>query len=309
MPQEIVKIAVVDLGTNTFHAVIFQKEENRDIHEIYRKRHFVFLSKGGSEIISQDSFNRAVIAVEDFKLAFEKHEPHEIHIVGTAALRTASNGKELSNFIEKKLLSHVDIISGKREAELISKGVLWQFENRVDEAMIIDIGGGSVEFIHIKNNEILWLDSYPIGVGVLYNKFKHQDPISPSEIQAIIQFLVNETKEMISYISSFNIKTLIGASGSFELIPAIMEGQYPPEIEVSSISKLDFLDIKARILSMNLLERQNTKGLPEERVNLAVVAFVLMDWIIGILSPDELLISKYAVKEGLAKEVFDHYNY
>ena len=302
MSQVNKKVAVVDLGSNTFHAVIFEKKKTGEILEVYRKRHHVFLSKNGIETIMQESIDRAHIAIEDFQKNFEIHNPDEIYIVGTEALRKASNGKSLASYIENKLHATVDIISGKREAELIAKGVMWQMDKPIKEALIMDIGGGSVEFIHIINNQVAWMHSFPVGIGVLYNKFPHQEPISSNEKTAIIQFLEIELLQLISYLGDKSIPTLIGASGSFELIPAIIEGQYPPEIGRSSILLNEFHEINNRILKLDMEERLHTKGLPPVRAKLVVVAFVIMEWIVQTLKCEEILVSKYAVKEGLIAE-------
>ena len=234
------------------------------------------------------------------------YHPDNTLIIGTEALRVASNGPDLATFIEETLNAKVEVISGKREAELIAKGVQWESKAPIDNAVIMDIGGGSVEFIHIKNQEIKWLDSFPVGVGVLHNKFKHEEPIEDEEVENLEDYLKNNCKSLVDYLASQEINYLIGASGSFELISAIKQGKYPPELTGNEVDIADFWNIHNLILHSSLADRLDMKGLPSQRAKLIVVAFILMGWIIRTMPATKLTISKYAVKEGLvAEELLD----
>lgn len=301
MSQDPIKIAVIDLGTNTFHTVIF-KQIAGEIKEIYRKRHHVFLFANSVNDISQSAFERIKIAIEDFKIALEHYQPTMVKIIGTEALRIASNGKEISNYIEQSLNCEVEIISGEREAELITKGVVWEFEGNIENTIIMDIGGGSVEFIHYQNKKIQWMKSFPIGVGILFNAAKHSEPIKLSEIQKLEAFIENKTGELLEYLKGQNIDTLVGCSGSFELIPSIQEGAYPPFINKIDIELAEFYKIHKLLIHASIEERQQIKGLPPVRAQLVIVAFVLMHWFIKKSNVKQIKISKYAVKEGLASE-------
>lgn len=298
-------IAVIDLGTNTFHLVLF-KRTGKMVSEQYRKRHHVFLSQKGIETIAESSIERAKEAIHDFRKTLSTYLPDNTLIVGTEALRVASNGPDLAAFIEETLNAKVEIISGEREAELIAKGVQWESKAPIDNALIMDIGGGSVEFIHIKNQEIKWLDSFPVGVGVLHNKFKHEEPIEDEEVENLEDYLKNNCKSLVDYLASQEINYLIGASGSFELISAIKQGKYPPELTGNEVDIADFWNIHNLILHSSLADRLDMKGLPSQRAKLIVVAFILMGWIIRTMPATKLTISKYAVKEGLvAEELLD----
>ncbi len=296
-------VGVIDLGSNTFHIVIFEKSQNGTITERFRKRHHVFLSKGGVDEILPESLARAKKAINDFRDILNEIPVHSLSIIGTAALRKASNGADLKTYIETTLASPVQIISGKREAELIAKGVLWELPEKAHNGMIMDIGGGSVEFIHLKEGKIQWLQSFPLGVGVLYSRFPHEEPISKKTIHAIHHYIATEAKELLNYIEHKEIDHLIGCSGSFEIIVSIQEGQYPAQGSYEAISLEDFHRIKDLLFNANLMERKEIKGLPPVRAELIVVAFILMDFIMSTLRIKDISISKYAVKEGVAAEI------
>jgi len=296
------KAAAIDLGSNTFHLVIFEKKDGR-ITELYRKRHHVFLSKGGVKTILDESLAKAKSAILDFKSALQLIPCDHVGIIGTAALRKASNGGELKTYIESELNTPVQVISGEREAELISKGVLWELKERAQNGIIMDIGGGSVEFIHLLNGQVKWLQSFPLGVGILHSTFPHEEPIQLQTVNSIKEFIVQNAQELLRHVQENDINHLIGCSGSFELIPAISQGKYPPAESFENIQLEDFFSIRDQIFNCDLEERKNIPGLPPVRAELVVVAFILMDFIIEKLGITEISISKYAVKEGLISEL------
>lgn len=298
------RAAAIDLGTNTFHLVCFERN-NQGVQEIFRKRHHVFLSSAGIKTIASESINRAKNAIADFRSQLEELQVQQLQIVGTAAMRRASNGPALKAHIEAELGVEVQIISGQREAELIAKGVQWESTDELNNALIMDIGGGSVEFIHLKDNNIVWLQSFPVGVAVLNTSVPSKDPIQQSDRLQIETFIEQHCQELQEYLGQVSISQFIGCSGSFELIPSIIEGQYPPVLQESVISMSDFHQVKNRIYSCSLEERMQMDGLPPVRAELIVVAFVLMDWVLRQVAINDLQVAKYAVKEGLVAEMLD----
>lgn len=298
------KVAALDIGTNTFHLIIFEKRGNK-IQEIYRKRHHVFLSENGIKTIGNEPLRRAMNAVLDFEKVLERHPKIKVKIVATEALRIASNGQFIANYIESHIPGKVDIINGHREAELIAKGVAWA-QGSIKNGFIVDIGGGSVEFIHVVNNEIKWLNSFPIGIGVVYIRFQHEEPIKDTEIQQIKAFLKKECQELTNYLETIDpIRQISGASGSFELLPILGNDHLPSKAIFQSVGLERFQELRDSICAKDQMERMHIKGLPVVRVKLIVVSFIIMDWIIQLMNVQEIGISKYAVKEGIVYEYFN----
>ena len=170
--------------------------------------------------------------------------------------------------------------------------------------IIMDIGGGSVEFIFVENGQKMWSKSYNIGGGVLHNKFHHSDPISKEEISNLIAFLYDELKELALYAKSIKLEALIGASGSFEVVES-MNGKKIPTSTISEVSLEEYWDVSSRIIQSSLEERKGMKGLPLSRVKLIVVAMILIDLVIEMCNPEKIMISPYALKEGLLSELND----
>lgn len=281
--------------------MIIHRVSKNESTEFFRKRHIVFLSEKGIETICDSAMKRAKNAIDDFAIDLQDYKDIKLQIIGTAGLRTASNGPELASYIENRLGVKVDVIDGKREAELIAKGVLYSLQ-KISNGLVVDIGGGSVEFIHIVDNSIQWINSYPIGIGVLHNHFQHGEPISKPEIKTIKSYIDSHTQDLRDYLQDKAVNQLIGASGSFELLPKLIWQE--PEFDqiATSISIEEFYIIRDKIWSKSEEERRKIPYLPEMRVKLSVISFIIMDWVCEITDVDKIYISQFAVKEGVIAE-------
>jgi len=138
--------ACVDLGTNTFHLLVGYWRKG-ELEVVYRERHFVKIAGDGIETIGRQPAQRALLAAESIGNSLAKYNIVASAAFGTAALRTATNGPDLKVSLEKRLRIPIQIIDGKREAALIANGVLASGLPTDDRLLIMDIGGGSVEFI------------------------------------------------------------------------------------------------------------------------------------------------------------------
>src|SRR5690606_36996962 len=138
--------------------------------------------------------------------------------------------------------------------------------------------------------------SFPCGVAVLYRKFHTTDPIKPKAIEEMNEWLDNLCIELIDAIKINPPKTLAGASGSFEVLAASESEELLSPTEVSTDF---FLQRYSEIRYLPLLEIEQIHWLPNERRKLIVVSFALIDWIISKLQSEKIVISPYALKEGI----------
>ncbi|NJK83906.1 MAG: hypothetical protein HC912_08960 [Saprospiraceae bacterium] len=150
------RYAVIDLGTNTFHLLIV--EQNRQ--KLYQERQFVKLAENGIEHISAAPFQRGIETMLHFHRVLKKFDVQQVQAFGTAALRTAHNGSAFIEEVEEATGIEIQLISGEREAALIQKGVAQAIPATDAHSLIMDIGGGSVEFILANQHEVFWAQSF-----------------------------------------------------------------------------------------------------------------------------------------------------
>ena len=293
--------AIIDLGTNTFHLMLFYFE-NDNLIVFDKKQVVVKLGEGGinQKTIAPKAFDRGINALKYFKEVLNENNVAHVKCFGTSAIRNAMNGK---SFIEQaKILTDLDIhiIDGNIEADLISTGVIYTLDNNINEGLIMDIGGGSVEFVIFKNNERVWHRSYEIGVARLLENFHQNDPISLGEIDSLEIFLEVELEELLNEIENANVFSLIGSAGTFESLIMLSESNTQITDLLDEISLQDFYKIYETIINSSLNGRKEMEGLEDYRIEMIVVAVVLIKFIIQKGKMKTIFCSKYSLKEGAA---------
>lgn len=288
--------AVIDLGTNTFHLLIGRVGSDRKIEEVYRKRIYVRLAEEGIGVIADAPYKRGLAALEKFRTVLSTMGTIPVVALGTAALRTAKNGQQFIDEVKANFDIEIQLIDGMTEANLIYEGVRNGVELGTEYSLIMDIGGGSVEFIIGNRSGKFWSRSYPCGVAVLYRKFHKTDPITPGAIQEMNEWLDELCKDLLEAINEQQPKSLAGASGSFEVLAASESEELLSPTEVSTeffVKRYDELKY------LPLIEIEQIQWIPNERKKLIVVSFALIDWIISKLRTEKIVISPYALKEGI----------
>ena len=299
------RVAVIDLGSNTFHLLICEVGENGHWTEIHKEREYVKLASGGIRTIDADAEQRAIDAMLRFASLIKAHQVREVKAMGTAALREAENGLELTEKLFRITGIRVEIIDGHQEARYILKGVKAAIPELDEHALIMDIGGGSVEFILFKEKEALFTGSYKIGVAVLYDQFHKKDPISEEEINTVEAYLDAQLPHMLESLRKIEHYYLIGASGSFEVLletlPVITSGAHWAELEIGGL-----IDNLNKVIRASLAERRAMPEIPDERLDYIVVAYLLIRYLFTKSAPDRLYYCDYALKEGVIADLIEN---
>ena len=292
--------AIIDLGSNTFHIVIYNFEES-PFKVVFRKRVYVFLSEKGVQKIGDEAYARGIATLTEFYDLANIHNVTNTKIVGTATLRNASNGVAFQKQVSDAFDWHIDLITGDQEAAYIAQGVRLSAPPDKGNSLIMDIGGGSVEFILVHDGEIQYQQSFPIGISILYNEFHKSEPIKTSDIQNAYAFLQNHLEGLIDLVKTKPIDRLIGASGTFEIFKKMgLSEPYNTYCHWLAINK--YQDISAIVTAMDLDQRMEDPRVPKNRAQHVVVAFLLIDFVIDQIQPDRLMISDFALKEGVISE-------
>lgn len=299
------RIAVLDLGTNTFHLLIADTVDNRIDQQLIAEKRDVKLGEGGitNGFIAAEAFERGIQALRFFHSIINEYNPNEIHAVGTAALRSASNAGEFIEQVKKETGITIEVIDGGREAELIYKGVKKAIDLS-DSGLIMDLGGGSVEFIFCDKQEVVHKKSYPIGAARLMDLFHHTDPISEADILAIHQYLDEQLNDLKINAHIFKPQLLIGSAGAFETFVALAIdkfNQHRISYEGTSFffQNGQFHSVINDILKSTHAEREANEAITPVRVDMIVVAAVLTSYIVEELHIPEIAMSAYSLREGL----------
>ncbi len=304
------RIAIIDLGTNTFNILICDIENGQIKETLHKNKLPVKLGEGGINqgIIMPKPFERGIVAMEFYAQQCEDYKVDKVFAFATSAVRSASNGKEFCDKILANTGISINIIDGEREAELIYKGVQLSGILTKKKALILDIGGGSCEFIICDNTRIYWKYSFDLGVTRLFDRYKHQNPITKSEIAVFESLFQKELKRLFSALNKYPTRTLIGSSGSFDTFAEMICYRkfgndiysQQPKFELNVI---DFF-VNHHVLTFSTVEeREKMKGLVAMRIDMIVIASVMVNFLIRRLHIEELKVSAYSLKEGVLADL------
>lgn len=297
------KIAIIDMGTNTFHLLIAEADE-KGYHIIYRERLAVKIGMKGITLglITEDGIHRALLAMQSFKNTIDQHAIEKVYAFGTSALRNAANCEEVVQKIKAVTGIGSNIISGDLEAEYIYFGV--KSAMHIDEmSLVMDIGGGSIEFIIGDNDTIFWKKSIEIGAQRLLEQFQKNDPITPREIQSLDRYFEKTLTPLLDALQQFGPSILIGSSGTFDTLSdmfCIQHDIHKSTEEVETPLTLDgFEALFHELIQKDRAQRMAIPGMIEMRVDMIVVACCLVRFVLSKHPFNRVRVSTYSLKEGV----------
>lgn len=305
------RLGIIDMGTNTFHLLIADIVDGKAV-PLVNEKVAVGLGKGGinKDVILDAAMDRALNTLKKFRQTLNHYEVKKVIATGTSAVRNASNKEIFIKRIENEAQIEVQVIDGAREAELIFRGVHAAVEIDDRLSLVMDIGGGSVEFIIGNNKGIAWKQSFEIGGQRLIERFHKHDPIWKEEIKemdAYFNAVLTPLKEAVSLHAP---QVLIGSSGTFDTLAEMNIDFHNEPITITDLtcyelSGADFIRIKDQMVRMSRAERLQIDGMIELRVDMVVVAVCLIQYIYTMLGVNAITVSTYALKEGVLYSLLD----
>lgn len=306
------KIAILDFGTNTFNLLIANTEDSGKVEYIHDSKEPVKLGEGGIvySYITPEAMERGMTALDKHYERIKKYGAEKIYGFATSAVREAKNGKEFLNKVHARFDLYVNVIPGDREAELIYKGVRQSYKIEDDKVLILDIGGGSNEFIVADKVKIYWKESFRLGMARMLEQFKPEDPISSKKVHEIERYIDHELTTLFDAVNKYNPDILVGASGSFETFYALLAKLKPKNYSLKKslnkeISIDDFRMLYNILIKSTLEERKKMKGMEPVRIEMIVLAAIFVNFTITKCNIKRIIFSEYALKEGIIAELLN----
>lgn len=297
------KYAVIDIGTNSMRLLLADFEEGQFV---CRKK-VINTTRMGTGIdergrISEESIERNVIALAEFKNLAIEYGCSSIRCIGTAALRNASNRDEFVKIALENTGVNVEIISGEEEALLGYKGVMGGVNLDDRYVLIIDIGGGSTEFIVGNSEEIILRESVGLGALRLTEKFIKNVPESKANLESMVQYIEENISNIIKRIKSLETPLLlIGIGGTITSVSAIQQELETYSMEKIHFSKVSYSELKTqidRISEMNIEEIRELKGLQTKRAEIILAGELILKSIMKSMDFQEIVVSEFDNLEG-----------
>lgn len=302
-------IAAIDLGTNTFHLLVIERPAaaGDDFQVLHKEKIAVVIGQGGISkgYINEAAQERMFDALKQFRKTLDKYQvlPENISITATSALRNASNKEEIVKKVLQDFQLGIQVISGEQEAEYIYYGVKTALFIGESPALIMDIGGGSVEFIIGSHQKIFWKKSFEIGAQRLLDMFMQHDPISQEDVKHLKDYVAEKLQSLTQAVATFRPQVLIGSSGTFDTLDEINLRRKKIDTlnyeKESAFSTQNFEEMYGDLLGKNRAQRLAIPGMIEMRVDMIVVASCLLHCVLSSYQLPQVRVSPYALKEGL----------
>ncbi len=298
------RLAVFDLGTNVFNLLIAHVSKNSCTVKKVIKIGTHIGKWGLNGTFPQEAINESVEAIGEMMKQIETEGGADIiKAFATSAVRDSANGTNLTGAIKETFGIEVEIISGDREAELIYKGVRESLFLYDEKIIILDIGGGSNEFIIADKDNIYWKESFPLGVIRIREMLKPSDPIDIKQIKQYKDYLDSSLTTLFHQASIHKPRLMIGCSGSFDTLRELI---YPDDdgfLPARELPLNKFWEIHGKLLVSTREERMQMAGMSPMRVDYMVLGSIFVEYIIAGLDIKELYQSSYSLKEGYMAEV------
>lgn len=304
------KIGVIDLGTNTFNLLVAEISDNQEAKYIHKEKMSVKIGEGGitKNTLQKPAVERAIASLKKYGSDLKKHNVQTVYALATSAVRSADNKNDFILRAWNEAKVYVNVVSGDEEAELIFDGVRQVVGGSEHTQLIMDIGGGSTEFILCVGDHILWKKSFDLGAARLLERFKPSDPISQEELNRINRHLTTELLDLWEAANAHPPKELIGSSGSFDSYAEMITAGSPNDESLdgnftSTIDLESYLQLHQKLIQSNREERVAMPGLIPMRVDMIVLASIMTHLVIDKLGLKQITQSAFALKEGVLERL------
>jgi exopolyphosphatase/guanosine-5'-triphosphate,3'-diphosphate pyrophosphatase len=299
------QIAAIDIGTNSVHMIVVRVRPDLSFEVVDREKVMVRLGAGGLDgrALTREAMTASLQALSKFKRLAESHGVDVILAAATSATREARNGGEFLARIEAETGIRPRVITGADEARLIHQAAVYGVDVGMARAVVIDIGGGSVEITHGTATQIQAARSFKIGVIRLTERFVHSDPLSGRDEEKLTRHVLNEIDRHCEQITAAGFDRVIGTSGTIMSLGAVAvaltTGAPPSELRNLRVSANQIRRLRKEIVGLSPEQRLALPGLDPRRADLAVAGALLLDLILRRLDAESLTLCDLALREGL----------
>ena len=299
-------LAAIDLGSNSFHLMIAKSDfgELRPVQALAEK---VQLGETSSTaMLTPGAIDRGLACLERFKQLIDSTAPAKLRIVGTNALRRAKNRQDFIEPAEQILGAPIDVIYGREEARLIYLGVAHTLSDDEDTRLVVDIGGGSTEFILGERFEPLRLESLQMGCVSYGEAFFPDGKITKERFDAAYHRARIEVSHIRRNYHSGSWKEAVGSSGTLRAIETIIttEGHHEGGIDRAALGEL-----KKQLLTFSHIDEINLEGLSESRKSVVTAGLAITMGIFDGLQIPLMRTSTGALREGVIYDLIGRFSH
>lgn len=303
------RIAIIDIGTNTINLLVAEPRTDGSYDIACSAKETPRLGEGSfvSGKLTPEAITRALQALQRHQDRLAALDCTQVHCYATSAVRSAKNGTHFVQAVQNQLGWQVNVINGDQEAALVFDGVKQVVPIGRERVLVLDIGGGSSEFIIGGRDGVLFRQSYDIGMVRMLDLFTLDDPVTDKQVRDmethIRRTLADPAQNLYDALRAHPTTTLIGTSGSFDTLAALVAAKNHPMLDVHlstsyEISLELFEETYRRLLHSTKDDRQHMPRLDPERVQLIIPGIIMIHMVIAELRMERLYQCGFSLKHG-----------
>jgi exopolyphosphatase/guanosine-5'-triphosphate,3'-diphosphate pyrophosphatase len=300
-----VKLAAIDIGTNSVHMIVVRVRPDFSFEIIDREKEMVRLGAGGLDgrALTEGAVHAALQALTKFKRLADSYGVDEIVAAATSATREAENGGDFLDAIARQTGIRARVITGPEEARLIHLAAAYGIDLGNGAGIAIDIGGGSTEITYGPATGPRLARSFKLGAIRLTERFVKSDPLSDRDERRLVRHITRELRSYLGQLSGRRTARVIGTSGTILSLGALALAEsgrpLPPDLRNVRVPARAIHRLRKRLLGLSQAQRLEIPGLDPRRADLSVAGVVLIDTILDMLGAEDLTLCDLALREGL----------
>ena len=298
------KIGTIDIGTNSMRLLIADYKNNK----IENRKKYINITRIGQGVddkgyITEEALERNLNALKEFADKCIEEKCEKVYCMGTSALRDSKNGQDFVNRAKELTNIDVKIICGEEESNLGFMGVLeGAGGDKSNYILVLDIGGGSTEFIVGNEDGIKFCKSENVCALRMTEKFITTDPISDEEFNKMSDFIEKTISSTLDKIKGMHVSKLVGIGGAITSLSAMnqqLEVYSMEKVHNSVVTKKDLEKILQNLKKMTLSDKKTIKGLQPKRADIITAGVKILHIVMEKLEIEKIMISEYDNLEGL----------
>lgn len=299
------QLAIIDMGSNSIRFVIAQIKDNKSYSYVYQDKATIRLGQGLTDTgtLTREGRDKAMKCLRVYKHIMEIRHITDCFAVATAAVRDASNGAEFLKEIREETGIDMTVIPGEREAYLGYLGTINTID--IQDCLIFDLGGASVELTLVRKREIVHSVSVPLGAVTVTERFNTQGSVTEETLSSCLKYL-RKTLASVKWLRDINLP-LVGIGGTARNLAKMDQRARDyelPTIHNYILSKENFMSVFQEVTKRNSSSRKKIPGLSSERADVIVAGSAVVKTIFDLSGSDTLIVSGCGLREGLLYEYY-----
>jgi exopolyphosphatase/guanosine-5'-triphosphate,3'-diphosphate pyrophosphatase len=299
------RIAAIDIGTNSIHMIVVRVRPDLSFEVIDREKEMVRLGAGGLDgrSLTPTAMTAALQTLAKFRRLADSHKVDEIVAAATSAIREADNGGDFIAEVARGTGIQIRIISGTEEARLIHLAAVYGVHMGGSPAVVIDIGGGSIEVTLGTASHLSHSRSFKLGVIRLTERFVRTDPLAGRDERRLVKHINKEIGGYLETIAGRPFDRVIGTSGTILSLGALALSEdgvvHDEALRNRRVPAKAVRRLRKRLTESDLEARLHMDSLDPRRADIAVAGSVLLDSVLRRLGADDITLCDLALREGL----------